>query len=92
LHALVLDEADQMLDMGFVNDVKKIVKLTQKTDKHSFSATMPIAIRELAEMFFKIQTVTVSPVSSTAENVEQHVYFVENRKRNLSLNQESRPV
>jgi ATP-dependent RNA helicase RhlE len=49
---LWLDEADQMLDMGFVNDVKKIVKLTQKTDKHSFSATMPIAIRELAEMFF----------------------------------------
>jgi ATP-dependent RNA helicase RhlE len=36
LHALVLDEADQMLDMGFVNDVKKIVNLLQKTDKHSF--------------------------------------------------------
>jgi ATP-dependent RNA helicase RhlE len=45
---------------------------------------MPIAIRELAEMFLtNPETVTVSPVSSTAENVEQHVYFVENRKRNL---------
>jgi ATP-dependent RNA helicase RhlE len=51
LHALVLDEADQMLDMGFVNDVKKIVKLTQKKTNTLFSATMPIAIRELAEMF-----------------------------------------
>jgi ATP-dependent RNA helicase RhlE len=86
LHALVLDEADQMLDMGFVNDVKKIVKLTPKNRQTLFfSATMPIAIRELAEMFLtNPETVTVSPVSSTAENVEQHVYFVEKtEKRNL---------
>ncbi|HLF51458.1 DEAD/DEAH box helicase [Flavobacterium sp.] len=86
LHVLVLDEADQMLDMGFVNDVKKIVKLTPKNRQTLFfSATMPIAIRELAEMFLKDPaTVTVSPVSSTAENVEQHVYFVEKtEKRNL---------
>ncbi|MFV8334788.1 DEAD/DEAH box helicase [Flavobacterium sp. RSP29] len=86
LHALVLDEADQMLDMGFVNDVKKIVKLTPKNRQTLFfSATMPIAIRELAEMFLTDPaTVTVSPVSSTAENVEQRVYFVEKtEKRNL---------
>jgi ATP-dependent RNA helicase RhlE len=86
LHALVLDEADQMLDMGFVNDVKKIVKLTPKNRQTLFfSATMPIAIRELAEIFLtNPETVTVSPVSSTAENVEQHVYFVEKtEKRNL---------
>jgi ATP-dependent RNA helicase RhlE len=51
LHTLVLDEADQMLDMGFVNDVKKIVKHTKKQANFIFSATMPIAIRELAEMF-----------------------------------------
>jgi ATP-dependent RNA helicase RhlE len=71
---LWFDEADQMLDMGFVNDVKKIVKLTPKIDKHSFfSATMPIAIRELLKCFNKSETVTVSPVSSTAENVEQHL-------------------
>lgn len=51
LHTLVLDEADQMLDMGFINDVKKIVKLTPKNRQTLlFSATMPIAIRELAEM------------------------------------------
>jgi ATP-dependent RNA helicase RhlE len=86
LHTLVLDEADQMLDMGFVNDVKKIVKLTPKNRQTLFfSATMPIAIRELAEMFLTDpSTVTVSPVSSTAENVEQRIYFVDKtEKRNL---------
>ena len=86
LHTLVLDEADQMLDMGFVNDVKKIVKLTPKNRQTLlFSATMPIAIRELAEMFLTDPaTVTVSPVSSTAEKVEQRLYFVEkSEKRNL---------
>lgn len=86
LHTLVLDEADQMLDMGFVNDVKKIVKLTPNNRQTLlFSATMPLAIRELAEMFLKDPlTVTVSPVSSTAEKVEQRVYFVEKtEKRNL---------
>ena len=86
LHTLILDEADQMLDMGFVNDVKKIVKLTPKNRQTLlFSATMPIAIRELAEMFLQDPaTVSVSPVSSTAENVEQRVYFVEKtEKRNL---------
>jgi ATP-dependent RNA helicase RhlE len=86
LHCLVLDEADQMLDMGFVNDVKKIVKLTPNNRQTLlFSATMPMAIRELAEMFLKDPvSVTVSPVSSTAEKVEQRVYFVDkSEKRNL---------
>ncbi len=86
LHTLVLDEADQMLDMGFVNDVKKIVKLTPKNRQTLlFSATMPIAIRELAEMFLNDPaTVSVSPVSSTAENVTQKIYFVDKtEKRNL---------
>jgi len=78
LHTLVLDEADQMLDMGFINDVKKIVKLTPKNRQTLlFSATMPMAIRELAETFLtKPEYVSVSPVSSTAETVEQRVYFV----------------
>ena len=86
LHTLVLDEADQMLDMGFVNDVKKIVKLTPNNRQTLlFSATMPIAIRELAELFLKDPaSVTVSPVSSTAEKVEQRIYFVDKtEKRNL---------
>jgi ATP-dependent RNA helicase RhlE len=79
LHTLVLDEADQMLDMGFINDVKKIVKLTPNNRQTLlFSATMPLAIRELAEMFLKDPaTVSVTPVSSTAETVEQRIYFVD---------------
>ncbi len=79
LHFLVLDEADQMLDMGFINDVKKIVKLTPNNRQTLlFSATMPMAIRELAEMFLKNPAkVEVTPVSSTAETVEQRVYFVD---------------
>lgn len=86
LHTLVLDEADQMLDMGFVNDVKKIVKLTPDNRQTLLlSATMPLPIRELAEMFLTDPaTVTVTPVSSTAEKVEQQIYFVEkSEKRNL---------
>lgn len=79
LHHLVLDEADQMLDMGFINDVKKIIKLTPENRQTLlFSATMPIPIRELADSFLtKPQYVSVSPVSSTAERVKQQVYFVD---------------
>jgi ATP-dependent RNA helicase RhlE len=78
LHFLVLDEADQMLDMGFINDVKKIVKLTPDNRQTLlFSATMPMAIRELADTFLtKPKYVSVDPVSSTAEKVNQKVYFV----------------
>jgi ATP-dependent RNA helicase RhlE len=79
LHVLVLDEADQMLDMGFINDVRKIVKLTPNNRQTLlFSATMPLAIRALAEDFLADPaTVQVAPISSTAETVEQRVYFVE---------------
>lgn len=79
LHTLVLDEADQMLDMGFINDVKKIIKLTPDNRQTLlFSATMPIAIRELADTFLTDpKYVSVTPVSSTAEKVKQQVYFVD---------------
>ena len=86
LHKQGFIDLDHLHYLGFVNDVKKIVKLTPKNRQTLFfSATMPIAIRELAEMFLTDPaTVTVSPVSSTAENVEQRVYFVEKaEKRNL---------
>jgi ATP-dependent RNA helicase RhlE len=79
LHHLVLDEADQMLDMGFINDVKKIIKLTPNNRQTLlFSATMPIAIRELAELFLiNPATVSVSPISSTIDTVDQRIYFVD---------------
>lgn len=79
LHTLVLDEADQMLDMGFINDVKKIIKLTPDNRQTLlFSATMPMAIRELADTFLTSpKYVSVTPVSSTAEKVKQHVYHVD---------------
>jgi len=78
LHYLVLDESDLMLDMGFINDVRKIVKLVP-TNRQTllFSATMPMAIRELADTFLnKPEYVSVTPVSSTAEIIEQKIYFV----------------
>ncbi len=79
LHFLVLDESDLMLDMGFINDVKKIVKLVP-TNRQTllFSATMPMAIRELAESFLnQPEYVSVTPISSTAEIIQQQVYFVD---------------
>ncbi|OYQ35668.1 RNA helicase [Flavobacterium cyanobacteriorum] len=79
LHTLVLDEADQMLDMGFIHDVKKIIKLTPGNRQTLlFSATMPMAIRELADTFLTDpKYVSVTPVSSTAERVKQQLYHVD---------------
>ncbi len=79
MHHLVLDEADQMLDMGFINDVRKIIKLTPDNRQTLlFSATMPMAIRELADTFLTDpKYVAVAPVSSTAERVKQQLYYVD---------------
>ena len=78
LKHVVLDEADQMLDMGFVNDVKKIIaKLPAKRQSLFFSATMPKTIVELSQkMLGKFDQVTIKPEQATAEKVEQGVYFV----------------
>ncbi|MEA3009397.1 MAG: ATP-dependent helicase RhlE [Sphingomonadales bacterium] len=75
---LVLDEADQMLDLGFIHDLKKIVRfLPEKRQSLFFSATMPKAIRDLADKFLTSpEQVAVTPVASTVERVEQYVTFV----------------
>ncbi|GAC1422517.1 MAG: DEAD/DEAH box helicase [Flavisolibacter sp.] len=78
LEIFVLDEADRMLDMGFINDVKKIIRLlpTQKQTLF-FSATMPPQISQLANSLLRHPVkVEVTPSSSTAERIDQAVYFV----------------
>lgn len=79
LQILVLDEADRMLDMGFVQDVKRIItKIPEKRQTLFFSATMPKEIMALANSILKNpEKVEVAPISSTAEKVEQIVFCVE---------------
>src|ERR1700761_8055811 len=86
IRILVLDEADRMLDMGFVHDVKKIIaKIPAKRQTLFFSATMPKEIQALADTILnKPEKVEVTPVSSTADTIQQELYYVEkNDKRAL---------
>ncbi|SEH74163.1 ATP-dependent RNA helicase RhlE [Paenimyroides aquimaris] len=87
LQQLIIDEADLMLDMGFINDVRKIIKLTPDNRQTlMFSATMPLGVRELADEFLSnAEYVSVDPLSSAAANVTQKVYQVEKEDKKKLL-------
>lgn len=88
LEIFVLDEADRMLDMGFIHDVKKIIAaLPQKRQSLFFSATMPPAIIALAgTIVHEPVEVSVAPVTATADLISQSVYYVDKvNKNNLLL-------
>jgi ATP-dependent RNA helicase RhlE len=84
----VLDEADQMMDLGFIHALKRIdLLLPKKRQSLFFSATMPKAIAELGNRFLNNPVrVAVTPAATTAERVEQYVTFVDQREKQALLN------
>ena len=87
IDTVVLDEADQMLDIGFMPAIKRILSLTPK-DRQTllFSATMPRQIRELSNRYMKNPVeISVSTISSTAENVKQSVMFTPQPRKTEAL-------
>ena len=88
LEIFVLDEADRMLDMGFIHDVRKVIRaLPQRRQTLFFSATMPPEVEKLAlDILNEPATVKVDPVTSTVDSVRQQLYLVDkaNKKRLLA--------
>ena len=87
IEIFVLDEADRMLDMGFVHDVKKVIaKLPRQRQNLMFSATMPKEIEQLAAgILHDPAFVKVDPVSSTVDRIDQSLYFVEKGNKKFLL-------
>ncbi|MEG1719839.1 MAG: DEAD/DEAH box helicase [Clostridia bacterium] len=88
LNVFVLDEADRMLDMGFVNDVKKIIKmLPTRRQNLLFSATIPNEVKAIVSgLLNNFVTITVTPNSSTVESIEQSLYYVDMANKQKLLN------
>ena len=84
---IVLDEADEMLDMGFIHDIKRILpKLPKEKQTLFFSATMPDTIISLTNSLLKNPVrISITPKSSTVDAIEQMVYFVEKKEKSLLL-------
>ncbi len=87
LQVLVLDEADKMMDMGFIRSIHKVLEIVpRKRQNILLSATMSEKVKQLAGDFLEFPTlVEVSPQATPAETVEQQLYFVENFKTKLNL-------
>jgi ATP-dependent RNA helicase RhlE len=87
IELFILDEADRMLDMGFIHDVKKVITLIPaKRQTLLFSATMPSEISSLADKILnRPEKIAVTPVSSTVDTIQQSLYFVDKQDKKSLL-------
>lgn len=87
LEILVLDEADRMLDMGFIHDVRRIIaKIPKKRQTLFFSATMPPEIRKLSSQILNQPVqIEVTPAATTVEKIEQAIFHVEKKQKTSLL-------